>query len=99
MASNGLDSYAYRKARRELRAQWQAEDAKCWLCNMPIDYTIKAGDPEALEADHVYPRSTHGHLDVADKAGLRPSHKSCNTKRSNKMPEAPLGKLTRRWLK
>lgn len=88
----------YKRVRAEFRAQCEAEDAGCWLCGMPIDYTAPRGTAYAFEADHYYPASTHPEH-VSDPANLKPSHKQCNAARGNRPPRAGLGTLSRNWLR
>ncbi|MFJ3030959.1 HNH endonuclease [Rothia terrae] len=102
---DGQTSRLYRKHRIQFKAQCAASNAPCWLCNQPIDYSIPWKDPlsggindDAFELDHLYPRSTHPEL-AEDPGNYRPSHRSCNRKRSNKMPTGSLGNLTRQWIK
>lgn len=91
-----LYSDAFSTLRRELRSIWQAQDAPCWLCVQPIDYSAPAGDPEALDVDHVKPRSTHPHL-ALDRNNCKPSHVRCNRSRGNRPPRAPIGPVTEDW--
>jgi len=88
----------YRKVRAEFRALCEAEDARCWLCGMAIDFTADPGTPYSFEADHYFPVSTHPEY-ANDPAGLRPSHKTCNASRGNHAPKAGLGTPTRDWLR
>lgn len=97
MTTGNIDTRAYRKARAVFRAQCAETDAPCWLCRMPIDYTLEHPDPEAFELDHLYPRSTHPQHTL-DPAGFRASHARCNKARGNKMPTSQIGTPTRNWL-
>lgn len=99
MAGDGQTSRRYRKLRAEYRATCSNNDTPCWLCSMPIDYSITdPHDDEVFELDHLYPRSTHPQH-AEDPANFRASHRACNNKRSNKMPVGGLGTLKRNWLK
>lgn len=100
MAGDGQTSRRWReKIRPQFREQCETENAPCWLCSMPIDYTITdKDDDEVWEPDHLYPRSTHPEH-AEDPANLRASHRRCNNKRGNRKPQQGLGTLTRQWLK
>ncbi|MGO3844445.1 HNH endonuclease [Agrococcus casei] len=91
-----LDSPAYRALRAELRDVWTAQQAPCWVCAQPIDYLAPAHDPEALDVDHVKPRSTHPHLEL-DRNNCRPSHVRCNRSRGNRPPRPAIGTVTEQW--
>lgn len=67
---------AYHKARNS--PCWYAAHGKCLLDGMPIDYDLPGqGGPNAFEADHYKPRTTHPHLTLV-WGNLRPSHCTCN---------------------
>lgn len=98
-----LDSRRYRGERTKFLAACKERGTPCWLCGQAIDYTIPWKDPhtgqindDAFELDHLYPRSTHPELSE-DPGNFRASHRSCNRERSNKMPRAGLGGLSRVW--
>lgn len=91
-----LNSDAYVNLRADLRAEWSARDLPCWLCGQAIDYSAPANDPEALDVDHVKPRSTHPHL-ALDRNNCRPSHVRCNRSRGNRAPRPSLGTVTEPW--
>lgn len=88
----------YKRVRAEFRLLCEAEDARCWLCGMPIDYDAPPGTAYAFEADHYYPASQFPEH-VNDAANLKPSHKQCNQARGNRAPRAGLGTLSRDWLR
>ena len=103
MTDGRLDSRRYRAMRKAFRDECEAVAASCWLCNQPIDYSIPWKDPltgqindDAFELDHLYSRSKNPELTL-DKANFRPSHRSCNRAKSNKMPSGGLGSLKRKW--
>lgn len=102
---DGQTSRRYRADRKQYRTQCENTDARCWLCNQPIDYSIPWRDPytghvndDAFELDHLYPRSKHPEL-AEDPAAYRPSHRACNRQRSNKLSLTGLGTPTRQWVK
>lgn len=71
----------------------------CWLCGMPIDYAAKQNTTDdSYNLDHMFPVSKHPELQH-DPAGFRPSHTSCNRLRGNSDPPAPIGTLSRQWIK
>lgn len=98
-----LTGRPWRRLRTEFRTECERDDAPCWICHQPIDYTItnppgEKQNTEAWEPDHLYPRSTHPHL-AMDRANLRPSHLGCNRARGNGMVDDDLGVLSRQWSK
>lgn len=66
-------------------------NAACWICGQPIDYHLTDG-PDCWEPDHYLPRSTHPEL-AADPRNIRPSHRSCNRRRSDSMLVKPAADL------
>lgn len=95
---DGKTSRLYRKQRLAFKAQGQADDEPCWICGMGIDYRLDHTDPQGWQLDHMYPRSTHPEH-AEDPANYRHSHSACNNRRGNKMIDADLGRLSRKWLK
>lgn len=85
---------------RELRESFLEEcrelDAPCWMCGQAISYDAPAGTPDAFEADHFYPVSTHPELGN-DRANLRPSHRACNGARGDGDPPLSIGSLSEEW--
>ncbi|MFF2344234.1 HNH endonuclease [Pseudarthrobacter sp. NPDC058119] len=71
-------------------ARYRMYEPPCWLCQQPIDYSLKSDDPDSLSVDHVKPRSTHPHL-VDDPENMRPAHLRCNKQRGNRAPRPGLG--------
>lgn len=78
--------------RTALRKRVAALGLPCWLCGHPIDYSLttyidpKDGrekrHPWSFELDEVIPVSKGG--DPLDIRNVRPAHRICNQKRSNK---------------
>lgn len=67
-----------------LAATWAQHAAPCWLCGQPIDYQAdRRRHPNALNVDHVIPRSARPDLAFA-RSNLRPAHRHCNLSRGNK---------------
>lgn len=57
---------------RRLRAQGRP----CWICGLPIDYSLPARDPLAFECDELVPVSRGGSpYDIGNAAA---SHRCCN---------------------
>lgn len=79
----GRNTYAYQK----LRLQVLAEESSCWLCELPVDQSLKHPDPGSPEADHVVPIEAGGARH--DRANLRLAHQTCNRRR--RRPKSPLG--------
>ena len=77
-------------------------DPVCWLCGEIIDTTLDRYEPMAFELDHLIPK-VQGGQDTEDNA--LPSHKRCNTLRSNAIQKAKRSgnalmagvKQSRRW--
>ena len=75
-------------------------DARCWLCGLPIDYSLgpakRTGTPDAWEGDHKKPRDKYPEL-ALDPANILPAHSHCNRSRGKKAGLSELGKPTRDW--
>lgn len=68
--------------RRALLRRMRAAGGTCWICGLPIDYSLPAGNPLAFECDELVPVSKGGSpYDIGNVAG---SHRLCNQWRSNK---------------
>lgn len=96
MPRTALETAAYTALRADLRHEWEAQNAPCWLCGQPIDYRAAPGEPEALDLDHVKPRSTHPHL-ALDRNNCRPAHARCNRSRGNRNPHPGIGAQSEPW--
>lgn len=85
MARNVRSSYA----RQQLRKQMITQEMPCHICGMPIDYSLPAGDPMSFEMDEVIPVSRlpleQRRAAAADPSNVKPAHRICNQKRSNKL--------------
>ncbi|QCG77810.1 HNH endonuclease [Gordonia phage Reyja] len=79
-ARPGRNDAAYQRHVANMRA---ARIQPCYLCHQPIDYDAPANTPDAFEADHKLPLSTHPHL-ANDPTNLGPTHHRCNRGRGNK---------------
>lgn len=92
-------SRQFEKDKASFFNQCKAHHAVCWLCGMPIDYTApKNTSDDSFNLDHMFPVSKHPELQF-DPAGFKPSHTSCNRLRGNSDPPAPIGTLSRQWIK
>jgi len=97
MADGNITTRNYQRLRKIFRAECESNNAPCWLCGMPIDYSVEWPHADAFELDHFYPRSTHPEL-TEDRGNFRPSHRACNNERSNTSARDKLGTLTRQWI-
>lgn len=71
----------YRDKRAALLRQTRKNNLPCHICGHPFDWTITdRKHPMHFEADHATPLARGGKL----LGELRPSHKSCNGRRSAK---------------
>lgn len=68
---------------RQVRDQVYREETHCWLCGYPVDPGLHPNDPMARSADHLVQLCHGGHPTA--RAGLRLSHRRCNTARSNRL--------------
>lgn len=82
----------YPKLRNDLRARVFAMQDVCGICGREVDKTLPAGNPLAPELDEIIPVSRGG--DPYDLDNLQLSHRICNERKSNIMPEdTPSGKV------
>jgi hypothetical protein len=88
---------AFEKDKQRFLSECKEKEAPCWLCGLPIDYSVSPGSSDdSFNLDHEFPVSKRPELQF-DPAGFRPSHRSCNILRGNKDPEISLGTLSRKW--
>lgn len=67
--------------RRQVRALRRRDGDDCWLCKMPIDFTITSrDDPWHWSRDHFIPRSLGGSSALEN---LRLAHRWCNSRRGS----------------
>lgn len=78
MASDRLDSRAYRTARKVVLDG----HPPCCLCGQPIDYDAPPCTTWAPSVEHHQARSKGGHL--TDPANLGAAHFGCNSARGNR---------------
>ena len=79
---------------RKMRTLWAKDELPCWLCGLPIDYSItNPNDPDHCEADHLFSRKDRPDL-MYDEANLRPAHRSCNQAKGSDPVTNDLGVLS-----
>lgn len=70
-------------ARRNKVVKWLRSQARpCWICRLPIDYSLPAKDPCSFECDELIPVSKGGSPFDRDNVGA--AHRCCNNWRNNK---------------
>lgn len=74
--------YANYAARSSLRKRMASQPQTCWMCGLPIDCSIPARHPYALELDELIPISKGG--SAIDPANIRAAHRCCNQWRGDK---------------
>lgn len=72
-------------ARRKLRERVRRHGLPCHICGRPIDYSLKWPHPLAYELDEIIPVAKGG--DPLDPENVAPSHRICNERKSDKMPQ------------
>lgn len=70
----------YQPKAEALRRHAQRHNLPCWICGQPINYQAHWKQADSFTADHVDPLHMGGRIN----GELRPAHRSCNTRRSNK---------------
>lgn len=71
------------RVRERARQRLIREHGPCWICGLPIDYTLRTPDPLSFELDHKKPRDTHPEL-AFEPSNWAASHRQCNRAKSNK---------------
>lgn len=82
MSSN--PRYENYSKRRRLRKQILFEEDHCWICGDIVDVTLPPQTPASPEIDEILPISLGG--SPTDRENTRLSHRLCNQKRGNKLP-------------
>lgn len=72
-------------ARRKIRAYLQMSQEPCWICKLPIDYSLGAPNKLAMVADELVPVSMGG--SPYTRTNVRAAHWVCNSWRSTKPPQ------------
>jgi len=96
LSSHHRSSRRYQLLREQFKQDCWAEDARCWLCPFPIDYSAGQYEEDAFELDHYYPVSTHPEL-AEDPSNFRASHRRCNQVRGNAPPVVEVDRTSEDW--
>ena len=92
-----VQSRRTRRIRQIIAAMREARDPLCRRCGQAtIDYDAAPGEPNAFNAGHIRPWSTHPHL-REDPANYQPEHETCNKAAGNRADGPGLGMLSRQW--
>lgn len=68
---------------RSATTRWlRSQGRPCWICRLPIDYGVPAGNPVAFECDELTPVSRSG--SPYDHDNVDAAHRCCNNWRSNR---------------
>lgn len=78
----GNPRYSNGSRRRALLARMRSVGGPCWICGLPIDYGLPAGDPLSFECDELVPVSKGG--SPYDPANCAHAHRCCNQWRGAK---------------
>lgn len=70
--------------RDQVRRKVLAEEDTCWLCQGPVDKTLKTPHPLSPEVHELVPVSKGG--DPLDRANCRLTHRRCNRGQGNRLP-------------
>ena len=81
-ASNPRNANGHR--RRQLRARVLSEENDCFLCEAPVDKTLKTPHPMSPEVHEIIPVSKGG--DPLDRHNCRLTHRRCNRAQSDRLP-------------
>jgi len=68
---------------RRLCTQVYTEETHCWLCGQWVDQTLPHNHSMSRTVDHVVELHRGGH--PLDRNNLRLAHRSCNTRKSNRL--------------
>jgi len=77
--ANPCSGAGWQRLTAPYRQAWANAGAPCWLCDEPIDYTLRHPHRLALTVDHVVARWNGGA--PLDPGNWSPSHASCNSSR------------------
>lgn len=92
-----VSTRAFQKARQRFFEQGRKDNAPCWLCDLPIDYSVPPGSTdESHELDHYVPVSVDPSLQY-DPGNFRHAHRICNILRGAAPPKLSLGIHSRQW--
>jgi 5-methylcytosine-specific restriction endonuclease McrA len=68
--------------RKHAALVYERDDFTCWICDEPVDLTVKAPHPRSATLDHIIPRSLGG---TNDPDNLGTAHFICNCRRGASM--------------
>lgn len=94
--SNPRRANGYR--RDQVRRRVLAEEHDCWICEQPVDKTLKTPHPDSPEVDEVVPVKDGG--SPFDRSNCRLSHRRCNVGRNRRTTTRTTTKpfsTTRTW--
>lgn len=93
----GRTTQTWRRLRKQCFDRDKAKNASCWICNQPIDYSVKpSSTPDSWEPDHRHSVKTHPELAEVPE-NIYPSHKRCNRAKGAKAGISNLGNPSREW--
>ena len=82
---------------RQIIANMRTEKRQpCMRCGQPIDYDAAPGEPNAFNAGHIRPWSTHPEL-REDPANYQAEHETCNKSAGNRDVRPGLGVTSQEW--
>lgn len=90
--ARGRDTARYKR----LRARLRAEQRNCYICQQPIDYSLRGSHPWSFTVDHVLPLSKHPELSE-DYSNFAAAHRACNSSKSDKLATSGLGNHQQQW--
>lgn len=70
------------RGRTALIARVRSQGRPCWICGLPIDYSLPARHPLGYELDELVPVSKGG--SPVDYGNVAPAHRCCNQWRSDR---------------
>ena len=70
--------------KRDNTVRWlRAQGRPCWICQLPIDYSLPGLHPLSFECDELWPVSRGG--SPTDRANVDAAHRCCNNWRRAKL--------------
>jgi hypothetical protein len=73
-----------RQKRNKIKRVRARDGDNCWLCCMPIDFTLPYGDLMCVSLDHYVPRKWGG---KNGEPNMKLAHATCNSQREKLFPE------------
>lgn len=93
--SKGRAGRPWRRAAATIRARVRDLGAPCCLCGHAIDLALHHNHPLAFTVEHLDPLSLGGAPRDLDR--LAPAHRSCNSRRGNRVDAPALVPTSRAW--